>query len=45
MTLKTFLVMSVMFMLLQKWTLHGKFQICQISLLPIDSVILDHPVL
>jgi hypothetical protein len=30
--LKTFLVMSVMFMLLQKLTFHGKFQICQISL-------------
>jgi hypothetical protein len=36
--------MSVMFMLLQKLTFDGKFQICQISLLPTDSVILDHVV-
>jgi hypothetical protein len=34
--------MPVMFMLLQKLTFDGKFQICQISLLPTDSVILDH---
>jgi hypothetical protein len=44
MSLKMFLVMSVMFMLLQKLTFDGKFQICQISLLPTDSVILDHAV-
>jgi hypothetical protein len=31
-----------MFMLLQKLTFYGKFQICQISLLPTDLVILDH---
>jgi hypothetical protein len=36
--------MPVMFMLLQKYTFDGKFQICQISLLPTDSVILDHTV-
>jgi hypothetical protein len=36
--------MPVIFMLLQKWTFDGKFQICQISLLPTDSVILDHTV-
>jgi hypothetical protein len=34
--------MPVMFMLLQKLTFVGKFQICQISLLP--TVILDHTV-
>jgi hypothetical protein len=34
--------MPVMFMLLQKLTFDGKFQICQISLLPTDSVIPDH---
>jgi hypothetical protein len=32
--------MSVMFMLLQKLTFHGKFQICQILLLLADSLIL-----
>jgi hypothetical protein len=37
--------MPVMFMLLQKLIFDGKFQICQISLLPKDSVILDHTVL
>jgi hypothetical protein len=37
--------MPVMFMLLQKLIFDGKFQICQISLLPTDSVILDHTVL
>jgi hypothetical protein len=37
--------MSVMFMLLQKLTFNGRFQICQISLLPTASVILDHAVL
>jgi hypothetical protein len=31
-------------MLLQKWTSDDKFQVCQISLLPTDSVILDHTV-
>jgi hypothetical protein len=36
--------MPVMFMLLQKWTFDGKFKICQISLLPTDSVIFDHTV-
>jgi hypothetical protein len=36
--------MPVMFMLLQKLTFVGKFQICQISLLPTDSVMLDHTV-
>jgi hypothetical protein len=34
--------MPVMFMLLQKLTFYGKFQIYQISLLPTDLVILDH---
>jgi hypothetical protein len=37
--------MPVMFMLLQKRTFDGKFQICQISLLATDSVTLDHTVL
>jgi hypothetical protein len=36
--------MPVMFMLLQKLTFDGKFQICQISFLPTDAVILDHTV-
>jgi hypothetical protein len=36
--------MPVMFVLLQKLTLGGKFQIYKISLLPTDSVILDHTV-
>jgi hypothetical protein len=36
--------MQVMFILLQKLTFVGKFYICQISLLPTDSVILDHSV-
>jgi hypothetical protein len=38
--LNILLIMSVMFMLLR-----GKFQICQILLLPTDSIILDHTVL
>jgi hypothetical protein len=37
--------MPAIFMLLQEWTFDGKFQIWQISLLPTDSVILDHTVL
>jgi hypothetical protein len=37
--------MPVKFMLLEKRTFDGKFQICQISLSPTDSVILDHTVL
>jgi hypothetical protein len=36
--------MPVMFILLPKWTFDGKFQIHQISLLPTDSIILDHTV-
>jgi hypothetical protein len=32
--------MSVMFMLLQKLTFDGKFQICQILLLPTDSFLI-----
>jgi hypothetical protein len=36
--------MLVMFILLQKWIFDGKFQICQISLLPTNSVIPDHTV-
>jgi hypothetical protein len=35
---------KIMFTKLQKWTFDGKFQICQISLLPTDSVILGHGV-
>jgi hypothetical protein len=35
--------MPVMFMLLQKWTFDGKFQICKISLLPTNSVFLITP--
>jgi hypothetical protein len=37
--------MPVIFMLLQKWTFDGKLKIFQISLLPTDSVILNHTVL
>jgi hypothetical protein len=37
--------MPAIFMLLKKLTFDGKFQIRQISLLPTDSVILDHTVL
>jgi hypothetical protein len=36
--------MPVMFILLQKLTFDSKFQIHQISLLPRDSIILDHTV-
>jgi hypothetical protein len=36
--------MSVTFILLQKWTFAGKFEICQISFLATYSVILDHAV-
>jgi hypothetical protein len=41
----TFGYVSYMYLLLQKWIVHGKFQICHISLLPTDAVILDHTVL